>query len=88
VSETHSRRKHERKGEARLGLVGTRLPHWVEFQCEKFNPVTRSLRGCKGQLRKTQMMFLTSFREKKDKFLEFVIEFILRIMLFNSVGFK
>ena len=43
VSETHSRRKHERKGEARLSLVRTRLPHWVEFRCEKFNPVTQSI---------------------------------------------
>ena len=30
------------KGEARLSLVGTRLPHWVEFRCGKFNPVTLS----------------------------------------------
>jgi len=45
VSETHSRRKHERKGEARLSLVGTRLPYWVEFRCEKFNPVTIGIRA-------------------------------------------
>ena len=24
----------------RLSLVGTRLPHWVKFSSEKFNPVT------------------------------------------------
>jgi len=32
--------KHERKGEAKLSVVETRLPHWIEFQGEKFNPAT------------------------------------------------
>ena len=22
---------------------GTRLPHWVKFSCEKFNPVTKGV---------------------------------------------
>ena len=35
MSETHSRGKHGRKGEARISIVGTRLPYWVEFWCEK-----------------------------------------------------
>ena len=45
MSETHSRRKYERKGEARLSLVGAGLPHWVEFHCEKFNPMTIGIRA-------------------------------------------
>ena len=32
------------KGEARLSLVGTRLPHKVGFQCEEFNPVIIGIR--------------------------------------------